>query len=126
MRRVTILAASLALVLAPRAATPAGATARTVAHGSCSGPGHWRLTGGGVAATEIRVRFAVRDVDPRETWQIFVSDDDVRVFAGTRTSGDDGRFAVRVRTRNRGGRDHLEASAINTDDGGSCSGSVRL
>jgi hypothetical protein len=93
--------------------------------GSCSGSGHWALRVDRESASRLRVRFAVRDVDEDETWQVFLSDDGDRIFAGTRVANDDGGFRVRTATRDRARHDRIEASAVNAETGDSCAASVR-
>jgi hypothetical protein len=93
--------------------------------GSCSGSGHWTLRVDRESASRLRVRFAVRDVDEGETWQVFLSDDDVRIFAGSRTANEEGRFRVGTRTRDRTRRDRIEATAVNADTGASCEAALR-
>jgi hypothetical protein len=124
MRRRAFQTLAVSLALATVLTTPAGAEDRAREHGSCSGSGHWRLVVRPAPAGALRIRFAVRDVDRGHVWQVFLSDDDRRIFAGTRTADDDGRFRVRVRGRDRSGRDHVEASAIDGATGASCSGDV--
>jgi hypothetical protein len=93
--------------------------------GSCDGRGHWELRVDRESAHGLRVRFEVDDVRQDDTWQVFLSDDGVRIFAGTRTSTD-GDFRVRTLTRDRRGRDRIRASAVDIDASGSCAGSVRF
>jgi hypothetical protein len=123
MRRasVTTIAFCLLLLLG---IGPASAEGRSPG-GSCSGPGHWRLDVARETATSLRVRFRVRDVEPGETWQLFLSDNGVRIYAGTRIANDEGRFRVRTITRDRGGSDRIRANAVNVDTGASCAGSIR-
>ncbi len=120
----TCLAA--ALVTTVVAGTPAQASVgRERQHGSCQGPGHWTL-GARHSSGRLRVRFAVTDVDPHETWQVFLSDNGIRIRATSRVSGTKGSFRVRTPTRDRRGADHISATAVNAGDGGSCQASLTL
>jgi hypothetical protein len=117
------IAAALTGVVLTAAPVWSGDGARR--EGSCSGPGHWTLRVGRESTSTLRVRFTVRDADEGDTWQVFLSDDGHRVFAGTRVAGDDGRFRVRTVTRDRAGHDRIDASAIDADTGHSCEGALR-
>ena len=121
-RRRALAAALLAVLVT---AGPARADGDARKEGSCSGSGHWTLRVGRESPSRLRVRFAVHDVDAGETWQVFLSDDDVRILAGSRTATDDGRFRVRTLTRDRARRDRIEATAVNADTGASCEASLR-
>ena len=94
--------------------------------GSCSGSGHWELRIARESSTELRIRFLVRNVEAGSTWQVFLSDNDHRILATSRTANEEGRFRVRVVTRDRAGRDHVEASAVEGDSGQTCTGSIRF
>jgi hypothetical protein len=83
------------------------------------------VSGGSVAResdTTLRIRFRIEDGEPAQAWQLFISDDGDRVYAGTKVSDDDGRVRVRTVTVDRAGRDRIEAAGVNLDTGGSCSG----
>jgi hypothetical protein len=124
MRRRSIGTLALTFALTAALMTPARAEDRAREHGSCSGSGHWRLVVRRASPSTFRVRFVVRDVEPGHVWQVFLSDDDRRIFAGTRAANADGRFRVRLRSRDRSGRDEIEASAIDGETGASCFGGV--
>jgi hypothetical protein len=122
----TLAKALLVALLALGAAAPAaiaGDGARS--EGSCSGSGHWELRVDRESSSTLRVRFLVRDVNAGSSWQVFLSDDDHRIWSGSKTANDEGRFRVRTLTRDRGGRDHVEASAVNSSNGDTCEGDVR-
>jgi hypothetical protein len=115
---------TVALVTVVGAAAPVPASpSRTHQHGSCQGSGHWTLIARQLVG-RVRVTFTVADVDPRETWQVFLSDNGVRIKATSRVSAPEGSFRVRTPTRDRRGRDHLRATAVNVHDGGSCQASL--
>lgn len=95
------------------------------ARGSCSGgPSEWRLVVGREDDRTLRIRFRIEDGEPDQAWQLFLSDDGVRVYAGTKVSNDDGRVQVRRLTTDLVGRDRIEAAGVNVDTGESCSGRV--
>jgi hypothetical protein len=94
-------------------------------HGSCSdGPSQWRLDVGRESSTTLRLRFEIEGGDPDQEWQLFISDNDHRVYAGTKVSEDNGRLRVRKLTADRAGRDRIEAAGVNLDTGESCSASL--
>jgi hypothetical protein len=123
IRRTTMGAAiSIALALVVGLASTAFATESR--RGSCSGgPGYWRLAVGRVDADTLRVRFRIEDVPPGQTWQIFLSDDGVRVFTGERVSDSNGEVRVRRLIPDRGGADTIGASGVSAT-GITCSGSL--
>jgi hypothetical protein len=113
---------AVALALAPEVAR---ADVRT--SGSCSGgSGDYRLDVQREDRNSLRVRFEIEAEGAGERWQVFVSDDGVRVFARTRYSNDDGDVRVRIDIADRAGTDRISASAANLDDGETCGGSVRF
>ena len=93
--------------------------------GSCQGPGHWELRVARVSDHRLRVRFGVEGVRDGDTWQVFLSDDGVRIYARSRTSNG-GDFRVRTLTRDRRGHDRIKASAVDVDASGSCAGALRF
>jgi hypothetical protein len=116
------LVAVLALALL---AVPARAGEDEV-RGTCSGgPGEWRLKVSRESSSRLRVRFEIDHAEPSETWQLFVSDNGVRVFAGSKVADDGGSVRVRTTTADRSGRDRVKATAVNVDSGATCSGSLR-
>jgi hypothetical protein len=119
--RIVSLMASLALL----AAIPALASGRSVEReGSCSGPGDWRLRVTRETATTIRVRFDIEHVDPGGSWQLFLSDNGTRIFAGTRVANANGELRATKITTDRAGADRIKGSGVNTTAGGSCSGAL--
>ncbi|HEU4529187.1 MAG TPA: hypothetical protein VFT80_14810 [Actinomycetota bacterium] len=124
--RILRVVAVLALVGAfALGATPALATRD--ARGSCSGgPSEWRLTVGREDDRTLRIRYRIEDGEPDQAWQLFISDDGVRVYAGTKASNDEGRVRVRRLTADRPGRDRIEAAGVNLETGESCSGRVTV
>jgi hypothetical protein len=122
--RALLLSLIAALVLAIMA--PPALAGDDEARGSCSGgPGEWRLEVSAQGASTLRVRFEIEDVEPGETWQLFISDNGARVYAGTKVADDGGHVRVRTTTADRTGRDRVKATAVNVDIGTSCSASIR-
>ena len=118
---------AIALVLAVLVATPAVAGGGSDRRGSCSGgPGHWRLRVQREDADTLRVRFRIEDVASGQSWQLFISDNGTRIYSATRTSTSQGEIRVDKNTRDRAGRDHIAANAVNSATGTTCEGSVSI
>ena len=77
-------------------------------------------------ADTLRVRFRIEDVAPGQSWQLFISDNGTRIYSATRTSNSEGEIRVRKNTRDRAGRDHIAANAVNSSSGTTCEGSVSI
>lgn len=119
----TVLAALLILGLPALPASAGGLDRR----GSCDGgPSEWRLRVQPDGDSSLRIRFQIEDGESGQTWQLFLSDNGDRVFAGTKTSRDGGRVRVRRVTANRSGRDRIAATGVNLDTGESCSASLTV
>jgi hypothetical protein len=73
----------------------------------------------------LRVRFSIAHSRPGQTWQVFGSNDRVRIFAVTKVTRSDGTVRVRRRTKDRRGPDHVKVAASNTDSGEACSAAVK-
>jgi hypothetical protein len=122
----SILAGALALVLASLWSTPASAAGPVERRGDCvSGPGEWRLVVQSEGPGTLRIRFELKDVVSGETWQVFLSDNGVGIFSGTKVA-DEGELRVRKLTRDRSGRDRISATAVDMDSGATCGGSLRF
>jgi hypothetical protein len=125
MRRTSIRAICLAVVLSMVSAGAANAGDEARRRGACSGgPGDWTLRVRREDAGRLRVRFTIDDVPAGQTWQLFLSDDGARIFSGTRISNDPGEVRVRTYPANRPGSDRIAASGINTMTGTTCEGSL--
>ena len=119
--RVVALALGLTLLLS----IPAQAGGPVERRGDCvGGPGGWRLVVQREGPGTLRVRFELKDVVSAQTWQLFLSDDGVGVYSGTKVAVD-GELRVRKVTRDRAGRDRIAATAVNVDSGATCGGSLR-
>jgi hypothetical protein len=114
-----------AAVVSLLAAVPAQAGAAVLREGSCSGgPGDWRLRVRRESASTIRVRFDIENVDPGDSWQLFLSDNGTRIFSGTRVADAQGELHAIKITANRSGPDRVKASGVNITSGGSCDGAL--
>jgi hypothetical protein len=117
--------AVIALCLIVVAATSATAGGEVRRRGDCAGgEGDWDLRVEREDRNTLEVRFKIDDVDPGETWQLFLSDNGVGVFSGTKRANSEGEVRVRREIRDRAGTDHIKASGVNLDDGTTCRGSV--
>lgn len=126
MARRWFRACCLVVVLVALAA-PASAGGDARRRGDCAGgPGDYELRVGRVDRATLRVRFRIDDVDPGEAWQIFVSDNGVRVVSMTKTSNAEGQIRIRRRIRDRAGTDRVVASGLNVVDGTTCRGTIRF
>ena len=122
--RAWVLAVLLAVAIS---LAPAEALADVRTSGSCSGgSGDYRLEVQREDRNSLRVRFEIEAEGAGERWQVFVSDNGVRVLARTRYSNNNGDLRVRIEIADRAGTDRISASAANLDDGETCGGSVRF
>ncbi len=121
-----VIAVMLAGALALSAAAPAGASEdRVRRRGSCSGgPSEWKLVVRSESATTLRVRYEIEEGAPGQTWQLFISDNGTRVYAGNKVSDSTGEVRVGRKTADRPGTDLIKATGVNLVTGESCSGSV--
>lgn len=120
--RVGALVLGLALLMS----TPASAGAPVEQRGDCvGGSGEWRLVVQREGPNSLRVRFELKDMVSGETWQVFLSDNGVGIFSGTKVA-DEGGLRVRKLTRDRSGRDRISATAVDMDSGATCGGSLRF
>lgn len=93
--------------------------------GSCSGPSSWELD---VQRDDgrLRVRFEIRGGKSGQKWNLFLSDNGVGFFAGSRISESNGHVEVRRRTRDRAGDDRIRAGGNNTATGETCRGRLTI
>ena len=119
------LALMFALTLALMLASPAGADDEVRRRGDCSGGrGDWVLRVRREDGGRLRVRFKIDDVAAGQSWQLFLSNDGVRIYSGTKTSSSSGEVRVSLFTTNRAGSDRIAASGVNTKTGTTCEGSL--
>ena len=125
MRGRSFRALCLGLCAALMTAGSASAGDGVRRRGDCAGgEGDWDLRVERVDRNTLAVRFKIDDVDPGETWQMFLSDNGSRVYSGTKTASSDGEVRVRRRIADRSGTDRIGASGVNVNDGTQCQGSV--
>jgi hypothetical protein len=125
MRLWTRTAVSVVLALSALATTTAArANDRMERQGSCSSGGDWRLRVEHRDANTLRVRFRIEDTPAGDVWELFLSDNGVRFFAGTRTADSNGEVRVSRTTRDRAGTDRIKAYGYSRGTGETCSGSV--
>ena len=58
-------------------------------------------------------------------WQLFLSDNRTRIYAGSKRSDGGGGLSVRKVTTDRDGADRIKATGVNLATGESCAGVVR-
>jgi hypothetical protein len=120
-RRLGAVAIATALLIT-LGAPQAGAVKRS---GSCSlGEASYTLSVVRYDATRLRVRFAVLNSLVGQTWQLFGSDDGVRIFAVERVASLDGVAKISKLIPDRAGTDAVKATASNILTGEICQGSV--
>ena len=123
-RAVTTAALGLSLALSP--ALPGRASGDEVRReGSCTGHSDWRLEVRHDDANTLEVRFRIDHTASGKVWDVFLSDNGTRFFAGTKTSTSSGEVRVRKLTADRSGTDRIKAYGTSRDTGEVCSGLVR-
>jgi hypothetical protein len=125
MRRRPFRSLCLGLCIVVLGASAASAGDGVRRRGDCTGgDGDWDLRVERVDRSTLAVRFKIDDVDPGESWQLFLSDNGTRVYSGTKTANREGELRVRRRIADRAGTDRVAASGVNVNDGTTCQGSV--
>lgn len=121
-----VIAVVLAAVLLGGLAAPADASDdRERREGSCSGgPSEWKLVVRQESASTLRIRYEIEGGAAGQTWQLFISDNGTRIYAGNKVSGSDGYVRVGRETANRSGTDLIKATGVNLVSGESCAGSL--
>ena len=123
-RAVTTAALGLSLALSP--ALPGHASGDEVRReGSCTGNSDWRLEVRHDDSNTLEVRFRIDHTPSGKVWDVFLSDNGTRFFAGTKTSTSMGEVRVRKLTADRSGTDRIKAYGTSRDTGEVCSGLVR-
>jgi hypothetical protein len=124
MYRRTPRALALALCLILAGTAPASAKGAEK-HGDCSdGRGEWKIVVRSESGGKLRVRFEIEHVSAGQAWQVFLSDNGVGIFSGTRRADSHGEVHVTVHPSNRPGMDRIAASGVNATSGVSCEGSL--
>ena len=123
-RAVTTAVLGLSLAIGPP--LPGHASGDEVRReGSCTGHSDWRLEVRHDDSNTLEVRFRVDHTPSGKVWDIFLSDNGTRFFAGTKTSTSDGYVKVRKLTADRSGTDRVKAYGTSRAIGEVCSGLVR-
>jgi hypothetical protein len=119
-----VASAALGVSLAVSPSLPGLATGDEMRReGSCTGNGDWRLEVRHDDANTLEVRFRIDHIPSGDVWEIFLSDNGTRFFAGTRTSSSND-VRVRKLTGDRPGTDHIKGYGYSRDTGEVCSGRV--
>jgi hypothetical protein len=117
------VAASLLLVVV--GAGSAWATTPSVRHaGHCDGASTSALVVTQYTATTLRVRFAINNTTPGQTWQLFGSDNGHRIFALNRVTSSTGTAAITRYPTDQPGADVIKATGLNSITGETCSASL--
>jgi len=119
---IVVLAAAAIAVPSPASA----GDGRIVRRGACTGPSDWKLDVRQEDGARLRVTLEIEGGRSGQAWHIFLSDNGVNIFSGTRTSESGGHVEVRVRTTDRSGADAIKAAANNVVSGESCAGRATL
>jgi hypothetical protein len=119
-----VAAACLSVVMALGVAAPVAASDEVRREGSCTGHGDWRLEVRRDDSNTLEVRFRIDNVANGHVWEIFLSDNGTRFFAGTRTSSG-GDVRVRKLTKDRSGTDRIKSYGYDRTTGEVCSASLR-
>ncbi|MEA2550907.1 MAG: hypothetical protein QOE25_676 [Actinomycetota bacterium] len=94
--------------------------------GPCSGRSDWRLRVRREDDGHLRVRFEIEGGASGQEWHVFMSDNGIGIFSGTRTSGSGGHVEVRIHLKDRPGPDAVKAAANDVVTGETCSGRATL
>jgi hypothetical protein len=129
-RKFALLAviATLALGAVPAVAGVNGtvATDRVVRTGECvDGPSKWRLAAVKIDSG-IRVRFRIDTGVADQKWQVFMSNGESRLFAGTLVSNSLGVVRIARRAADLAGVVPVKATGVKEATGESCSGGLRI
>lgn len=121
-----LLASAVACALALVLAGPAVASDdRIRRRGECTGgPSDWELIVRQESASTLRVKWKIEGGAQGQTWQLFISDNGDRIFAGNKTSRSDGEVRVVREIADRAGGDLIKATGVNLVTGESCGGSL--
>jgi hypothetical protein len=114
------------LVLALTSAAPGRARDDEMRReGSCSGHSDWRLEVRHEDPNTLQVKFRIDHTPNNAVWEVFLSDNGSRFFAGTRSSGSDGELRVTKLTRDRSGTDRIKGYGFSRATGEVCSGVIK-
>lgn len=124
VRRTAVAALTIASIALPSSASAGDDRIRR--RGDCSGRSEWELDVRRDDGGRLRVMLEIQGGRSGQDWHIFLSDNGVNIFSGTRTSEGGGHVEVRVRTTDRSGADAVKAAANNVATGESCTGRATL
>ena len=116
--------AALSLHLLWGASTVAVASDEIRREGACSSGGEWRLEVRQDDATTLRVRLRIEKTPPGDEWELFLSDNGTRLFAGTRTASLTGELRVSRFTKDVAGTDKIKGYAYSRATGETCSAAL--
>lgn len=124
--RPLLAAAPMLAVIGLATGTAAAKDGDVKANGACSKGSTWKLKAG-ARDSGIETEFEVDSNKVGQVWTVRLTDNGVRVFAGTRTTvAPSGSFSVERRIANRAGTDRIVGTATNSATGETCSGSVNI
>lgn len=119
-------AAALALVTVGAAAASAKGGDDVRRSGQCSMSSTWKLKAK-PDNSALQVEFEVDQNRVGQTWQVVLTDNGTRFFAGNATTtAPSGSFSVERRTADLAGTDRIVAKATNPATGETCRGAVTL
>jgi hypothetical protein len=118
------VAAVVVAALVAGSATVALADGGRRKEGACSIHGDWRLEVSHEDSNTLRVTFRIEHTPAGKTWEIFLSDNGSRFFAGTRKADSNGEVRVRKTTADRSGTDRVKAYGFSRATGETCQGSL--
>jgi len=116
--------AALSLLLALGASSVAVASDEIRREGACSSGGEWRLEVRPDDGDTLRVRLRIEHTPPGDEWEIFLSDNGTRFFAGVRTADATGEVRVSRFTRDVAGSDKVKGYAYSRATGETCSAAL--
>jgi hypothetical protein len=115
-----------ALFASAPAAMASGGGGGVTTKGACSAGAKWKLglrpEDGGV----LKVQLEVEEATPGQQWSVRIADNGTRIFSGSRTTNEFGKFRVRKSTTDLAGSDHVTARATNTVSGQVCNASATI
>ena len=122
MLRKALATALLLVVVGAGSARAAVPDIKRIVH--CDGSSTSALSVTRYDATRLRVRFAIANSTPGQTWQLFGSDNGIGVFVVSRVVSAGGTVSVRRVVKDLPGKDIVKASGFNVAALETCSGSV--
>jgi len=118
------LAAALLIVVIGAGSAGAATSPTARRSGHCDGLSTYTLVVTQHDAATLQVRFVIAHSTPGQTWQLFGSDNGVRIFAVNRVVSSLGKAAVVRYPRDLAGTDSIKATGFNPTTGEVCSASL--